>query len=255
MSSADPSKSIDDVAVAGSRDAGNWAKLVSQLHVAQELPPEARNLNVEGRRLSGPTHGFGKLWKKTYAISLGSDVDAKEVIRTWKQAFPNFWPKKSSFYGPVTGLGPGGVGLINITVPGRLRVSTGVLVLYADDESFTFITPEGHQYAGLITFSAFKRNDETLAQVEVLIRASDPLWELGMPIAINRMEDKFWKYTLTELAAHFGRGGDVRMEVLCVDNKRQWERWRNVKYNSLVRSALYAAGTPVRALRKPLSRE
>ncbi|MDQ4144436.1 MAG: hypothetical protein M3198_11955 [Actinomycetota bacterium] len=251
MSSTNPSKSIDEVAVAGPRDAGNWAEVVSQLHVAQELPPEAKNLNVEGRRLSGPTHGFGKLWKKTYAISLGSDVDPKEVIKTWKQEFPSFWPKKSWFYGPVAGLAPGGVGLINITVPGRLKVSTGVLVLYADDESFTFITPEGHQYAGLITFSALKRDAETFAQVEVLIRASDPLWELGMPIAINRMEDKFWKYTLTSLASRFHATGEVRMEVACVDAKRQWARWRNVKHNSLVRSALYAFATPIRAFRKP----
>ncbi len=60
-----------------------------------------------------------------------------EVINTWKENFPKFWPDKSWFYGPVTGVAPGEVGLINITTPGRLKISTGVLVLYADDESST----------------------------------------------------------------------------------------------------------------------
>ena len=42
--------------------------------------------------------------------------------------------------------GPGGV-----TAPGGLPViSTGVMVIYADDVSFTFMTPEGHPMAELI---------------------------------------------------------------------------------------------------------
>ena len=40
-------------------------------------------------------------------------------------------------------------------MPGGLKLSTGVLVLYADDESFTLMTPQGHMFAGWITFSAF----------------------------------------------------------------------------------------------------
>ena len=35
-----------------------------------------------------------------------------------------------------------------------MPLSTGVLVLYADDESFTLMTPQGHVFAGWITFSS-----------------------------------------------------------------------------------------------------
>ena len=34
-----------------------------------------------------------------------------------------------------------------------LRLSTGVMVMYVDDESFAFALPEGHMFAGWITFS------------------------------------------------------------------------------------------------------
>ena len=45
--------------------------------------------------------------------------------------------------------------MLDLTMPGGLKLSTGVLVLYADEESFTLMTPQGHMFAGWITFSAF----------------------------------------------------------------------------------------------------
>ena len=53
------------------RDAGNWAKPVSTL-TTTDVPEEALNLNVDGRRVMGPIQGFGKLWQKTYRASLGN---------------------------------------------------------------------------------------------------------------------------------------------------------------------------------------
>ena len=41
-----------------------------------------------------------------------------------------------------------------MTLPGKMKLSTGVMVLYADEESFTLMTPQGHMFAGWITFSA-----------------------------------------------------------------------------------------------------
>ena len=38
-----------------------------------------------------------------------------------------------------------------------MKLSTGVMVLYADDESFTLMTPQGHMFAGWITFSRHER--------------------------------------------------------------------------------------------------
>ena len=43
-----------------------------------------------------------------------------------------------------------------MSLPGGMKVKTGVMVLYADEESFTLMTPEGHMFAGWITFSAYQ---------------------------------------------------------------------------------------------------
>src|SRR6202022_4007053 len=109
---------------------------VAKLRVSG-MPKDATNLNVEGRRVVGPLQGFGQLWQKTYRIRLaGTTVSPTEVVRIWKDNFPRFWPKGNRFYAPLTGIAPGEVGLINMSIPGNIPLSTGVLVLYADDESF-----------------------------------------------------------------------------------------------------------------------
>ena len=79
------------------------------------------------------------------------------MIAIWKDEFPSFWPKGSQFYAPLTGIAPGEVALLRRPCGGGLKLSTGVLVLYADEESFTFMTPQGHMFAGWITFSASRR--------------------------------------------------------------------------------------------------
>ena len=244
---------VVEVQPAPSRDASNWAGKVSTLKVG-DLPPGALNLNVEGRRVTSPIQGFGKMWQKTYKIALGDVADPRSVIATWKENFPKFWPAKNFFYGPLTGIAPGEVAVLNLSMPGRLRLSTGVLVLYADDESFTLMTPEGHMLSGWITFSAFEAEKGTIAQAQVLMRTSDPIYELGAIFGGHRKEDKFWDHTLTSLAAHFGVEGTVDKQVVCVDKKRQWRSARNVKRNSAISSAKYALGAPFRALAKPFKR-
>ncbi|HZD02584.1 MAG TPA: hypothetical protein VFA46_21075 [Actinomycetes bacterium] len=223
------------------RDAAYWAVGVETLQVGA-LPPEAVNLNVAGRRLVGPVQGFGKLWQKTYRVDLGdASVPPAEVIRTWKENFQRFWPARNWFYGPLTGIAPGEVALLNLTMPGRLLLSTGVLVLYADGESFTFMTPEGHIFAAWITFSAARQDGRTVVQVQVLLRAGDPLYELALAAGGHRKEDRFWQRTLTNLAAHFGAEPPVETTVICVDRRRQWSNARNVWHNAAVRSAWHTA--------------
>ncbi|MGH2749697.1 MAG: hypothetical protein ACRDK3_02295 [Actinomycetota bacterium] len=233
------------------RGAANWAQLTSSLTVG-EVPAEARNINVTGRRQTSPMQGFGKMWQKTYRVSLaGAEVTPQEVVAEWKAKFPSFWPDGNRFYGPLTGIAPGDVALLNLTMPGRLKLSTGVLVLYADEESFTFMTPEGHMFAAFITFSAFEDgHGATLAQAQVLLRANDPLFEVGLAAGGHRKEDKFWVHTLTALAAHFGVRAEVETQVVCVDKKRQWRNARNIRYNSALRSGAYMMGTPFRAMRR-----
>ena len=92
----------------------NWSKPVDRLAVG-EIPASAMNANVEGRRLVGPVQGFGQLWQKRYRVRLeGADVTPQEVIATWKSEFGSFWPKGNDFYGPITGIAPGEVAVLNI---------------------------------------------------------------------------------------------------------------------------------------------
>jgi hypothetical protein len=237
------------------REAARWAKSVSQLTVS-EVPKGALNLNVDGRRLASPIQGFGKMWQKTYQVRLPAErVSAAEVISTWKRRFPDFWPEGNRFYSPLTGIEPGEVALLNMTLPGRMKLSTGVMVLYADEESFTLMTPEGHMFAGWITFSATEVAGETVAQAQVLMRASDPIFELGLTMGGHKQEDRFWQHTLTALAAHFEHETKVDTVVVCVDKRRQWSRWRNVRQSSAIRSTLYTMGAPGRALRRVFKRD
>jgi len=182
-------------------------------------------------------------------------VGVVELISTWKERFPEFWPEGNRFYGPFTGIAPGEVGLLKMTLPGRMKLSTGVMVLYADEESFTLMTPQGPMFAGWITFSASELDGDTVAQAQVLMRAGDPIFELGLAMGGHRQEDRLWEQTLRSLAAHFDHDGDVDTEVVCVDRRRQWSKWRNLWHSAAIRSSIYTFGTPGRALKRRLRRD
>ncbi len=224
------------------KDTGSgWARPVDKLHVG-EVPAEAINLNVEGRRLSGLVRGFGQMWQKTYRVRFdGVKVSSEEVVSGWKTHFPNFWPEGNNLYVPLTGIQPGEVGLINLSAPGGLKLSTGILVVYADDSSFSFMTPEGHMFAGMITFSAFEEDDGLTAQIQMLIRANDPLYELSFRLGFgHKAEDVFWHGTLTNLAEHFGvQSPQTTQQYVLVDPRVQWREWRNIWKNAGIRSGLY----------------
>ena len=233
------------------RDADYWARHVERLTVG-DLPAKARNLNVDGRRVTSPVQGFGKMWQKTYVIRLeGAEVAPEEVVAVWRARFAEFWPKRNWFFGSLDGIKPGDVAVLNLTMLG-MPVSTGVLVLYADDTTFTVMTPEGHQFAGFNTFSAHRDGEVTCIQIQALIRASDPVYELALPIVGHRIEDRFWEHTLQALAAAFGvEGQQVSLERVCVDRRRQWRRWTNIWDNAAIRSILWLLATPFRVMAKP----
>ena len=103
------------------RDAANWAKPVDTMDV-HDIPNEAINLNVQGRKPMSPLQGFGQMWQKTYRIRLeGMTITPEAVIKDWKAHFPEFWPDGNSFYGPLQGVKPGEVAVLNLSAPGGMR--------------------------------------------------------------------------------------------------------------------------------------
>jgi hypothetical protein len=222
------------------RDAGNWAKNVDRLHVADGQ--KEFGYNIEGMRVAGPMQGFGRLWQRTYTADLGEAVTPEKLIENWRANFGSYWPKSGRFHGAVTSIRPGDVA--PLTASG---IVTGVMVLYADDTSFTFLTPEGHMFAAMITFSGeTMAAGNTVAQIRMLLRTSDPIWEASWPIA-RRAEDTFWRGTLGNLAAAHGAPGAVLAgETLCLDKRRMWKNWPNVWHNAGFRTAWHTLTTPRR---------
>ena len=237
------------------RDASFWASQSTLLEVGK-MPTGALNLNVQGRQALGPLQGFGQMWQKTYRVRLeGVSVTPAEVIKTWKANFSTFWPQGNRFYSPLIGIVPGEVALLNLAIPGGISLSTGVLVLYADDESFTLMTPQGHMFAGWITFSAYEEDNAVIVQAQVLMRADDLLYEIGLRLGGHRTEDVFWQHTLTAVARHFAvEQPYVQTESICLDPTLQWSRFWNIWQNAALRTMLYRAATPGRVIRGLLKR-
>jgi hypothetical protein len=218
---------------------GNWAANVDRLHV--DGPRQDKAFNLEGRRVAGPQQGFGRLYDRTFSIVLGDVVSPEALIADWRARFGDFWPKSATFYGSITSIQAGDVA--PLTASG---VTTGVLVIYADDTSFSYITPEGHMFAGMITFSARHEQTGTVAEIRMLVRPADALWVMVWPVG-RGMEGKFWKSTLTNLAAAHGVTGVSAIEVtVCVDKHTLWKNWRNVFRNGGLKTVTHAVTGPLR---------
>ncbi|WP_169786871.1 DUF1990 family protein [Nitriliruptor alkaliphilus] len=211
---------------------GRWAAPRDRLQVEGEVGAAA----VDGRRVSGPVQGFGRLWQKTFRVRLDDvEITPAEVMATWRERYGEFWPTGNEFRSPLAGVEPGEIGIITGRV-GGLRLSTGVLVMYADETSFAFITPEGHPFAGLITFSADRDDDgTTAAQVELFLRAHDPIVELGLAFGLHRKEETIWTDTCGNLARALGvLQPTVDSRVVCVDRRRQWRRIGNLRHDAVL---------------------
>lgn len=232
------------------RSDANWAKPVDRLSAAGAVG--ATDDAVTGKRVSGPLQGFGQLWQKSFSVRLdGADISPTDLIAHWKAEFPTFWPKGQRFYAPLSGIAPGEVALLEIEpLPGApVRLSTGVLVLYADDESFTFMTPEGHTLSAWITFSAERDGDVTIARAQALERPSDPFDELAYMLIGNRQNDKFWEATMRNLASSVGVASPVvDTKAVCIDKNRQWRYWRNVRNSATIRSMRRTLTAPFRKI-------
>ena len=163
------------------------------------------------------------------------------MIAAWREGFGSFWPKGNDFYPPLTGLDPGEVALLSAAGPARMKFKTGVMVLYADEVSFTLMTPEGHMFAGWITFSAFEDGDDGR-------RAGAGADARAGPDRRARPHVRRARQGEHVLGADAGRrwprrsacrGAVVSTQVVCVDRKRQWSRAKNVRHSVAIRSTLH----------------
>jgi hypothetical protein len=113
------------------------------------------------------------------------------------------------------------------------------MVLYADERSFTFITPEGHPESGWVSFSAFETNNQIIVQILGLARANDPVYEAAFRMAGSKIQVRIWTHVLTSLATRLGIPANVTVEAVCVDPRMQLTEAGNVWYNAQIRTMLY----------------
>jgi hypothetical protein len=232
-------------------DADSWAHPVDRL-VATGTGASIDT--VTGRRVAGPVQGFGQMWQKTFSVRLeGVELSPEELVAHWREQFPAFWPKGARFYAPLSGIQPGEVALLEVApLPGSpVKMSTGVMVIYADREAFTFMTPEGHALSAWITFSAFRDGDVTVAQAQALERTADPFIELAYILGANRANDRFWDQALVNLAVSVGVIEPVVIaRKVCVDGHRQWRHARNLRFSPALTMATATITAPARWLRR-----
>jgi hypothetical protein len=214
------------------RHEGRWAKPVERLHVEGAAGEKA--FNLEGKRVAGPQHGFGSLWDRTFTITLGDAITPEALVADWKSHFGDFWPKGTTFHGT----GRIRAGDVTPLTAGGLR--TGILVMYEDDSSFSYITPEGHMFGALITFSArHEASGGTMAEIRMLVRPYDPLVQAAFGLGA-RVEADHWKQTLRNIAAKHGVTGVEPTEVtVCVDRRFIWRNWTNVFHGVLVNNLVH----------------
>ncbi len=198
--------------------------------------PEADLPNIAGRRISAPSHGFGQLWRKRFWMVLPADLSPVMVIGTWKRRFSDFWPGTNEFV--VDRMAEDEVAGAEMELPAGARVATGLVVIASAEDRFTLITIEGHMFAGWVTFRGEQTPEGTRIEIELLMRASDPLYEFGLKLGGHRREETFWRDTLKRVAAHFGQAPRIEMESSLEDPARQWSRVANTWYNAAIRTQL-----------------
>ncbi len=222
-------------------DADHWAKVPwNGLLSTPDFPTEARNINVAGRRAVGPPEGFGQLWQKIYRLYIDDlDITPESAITALRENFIALQPSFNHFYASNKGIRPGEIVAIDSSTPGG-PVSTGVMILHADERSFTFITPEGHPEAGWITFSAYRDSeDRTVVQILGLTRSSDPVFEAAFHLVGSKMQVNIWTFLLKSLAAHLGVASHLTVDQRCVDPRTQWGKVWNIWYNAQIRTLLW----------------
>ncbi len=207
-------------------------------------------LNLLGRKAQGPGAGFGSLWQKTYKIRLVSqDLSVAEVVTKLKSKLPKYWPTGNRISLP-DGLQTGAAGIIDLTVPGGLPLSTGIRVLNLSEEAFSFVPIEGHMEAGWISFGVCEEDGYPTVVVQSLARTGDPFYELGFDIFGHRQQEEFWDQTLSALALDFGEKALVEVTASCLDNTKNWKGWSTLWWNAGLRTIVGQTGRRLQQLKQ-----
>ena len=124
--------------------------------------------------------------------------------------------------------------------------------LYADDESFSVMTPDGHPESVFNTFSVLEEEGVTVCQIQSLARANDPIYEFGFRhMGGGAQQEQIWRHVLGQLAQHFGVEPAIEVRKTRVDSRVRWSKARNVWHNAVIRTTVTA---PVRWTKKALGR-
>lgn len=104
-------------------------------------------------------------------------------------------------------------------------------------------------FAGWNRFSTSDEAEGTRAAITIEMRASDPLYEIGLMLGGHRAEERFWAQMLWNLAARFDQRPKVRLQRQRLDKRRKWSHTRNIWRNALVRTMVRRAGRIFRVRR------
>jgi hypothetical protein len=94
----------------------------------------------------------------------------------------------------------------------------------------------------------------TVAQIEILLRASDPLYEIGLMFGGHLWEDEFWKGTLKNLATHLGAEGEPAVTAAVLDRRRLWGNAGNVIHNGFIHSMVALVKRPFQFVTRRVTR-
>jgi anti-anti-sigma regulatory factor len=237
--SADEINSLKKLKVkSGKQSDAGWAPYIERISIT-EKPKGAMLRNMDNRRLQPQISGFGKMWQKTFWLMIDKpELTPKDVITKLMQNFVVFQIPENFFYPTSKGLSPGALVFIDSKTPGGI-VSTGIYVIYVDDTSFTYITPQGHPEAGWITFSAREQDGKIRLQIQGLVRASDPFYEIAYAIAGQAFQEKIWLNVLTQMAKHLAIDDNGQMVKYKPADYWQWGRVGNIWYNAQLRTLPY----------------
>ena len=116
------------------------------------------------------------MWSERSSTASSSSIPGptpEEIISAWKANFGEFWYPSNRFYAPAGGIAPGEVAVIG-GGKGPTKITTGVRVIYADERSWSYMTPEGHPWAAIITFSA---HEDARLSADLREVFSDPMFD------------------------------------------------------------------------------